>query len=211
MGQLLPEFPQTASPAAASYDWFDLAEGVGYKTFYGFEVDVPSTSGSVQLLSTSAFYSDKIQLSGTTTAGVSLSGSFLTSPFNVPKDIKGDAYVSFGWYSNTNDMFPYAKIYKSVAGVDTLIGQMSGSLVADAVASLPKVTTLKVNLPLTHIAPGDAIKLEAGITAAAGGAGAFSNIGEDPLNRDGIKIKPSTQQVTTKLLFNIPFKINAVI
>lgn len=209
MAIINPTFPPTTAPATANYDWFDLAEGTGFKTFYGFSTDEPTSEGEQQLLTTQPLYSNSIQVSGATLDGISLSGAY-TTLFNVPKDVEGNAYVSFGWSSNTNSMFPFCKIYKRVDGADTLLAEVSGAIEADAANKLPKVSIMKAVIPLTHFAQGDTLKLKAGITGAAGGAGAFSNFGQDPQDRDGIVIKPSTQSVTTILSFDVPFRINAV-
>jgi len=197
-------YNQATEGAVVSYDWFELSDGTGYKTFYGFSTDRPSTSGELQLLTTSPLYSDSKVVSGTTTVGISLSGVY-TSKFNLSKNIKGNSYISFGWWSNTNDMFPFCKIYKTEGSTDTLIGEASGALVSNAPLSLPKVTTLRADLPLTHFKKNDILKLKVGITAAAGGAGAISNFGQDPMNRDDLKIVPSTDNTTTKIIFNVPF------
>ena len=198
-------YNQATEGAVVSYDWNELADGTGYKIFYGLSTD--AASGELQGLINSVLYSNSIAVSGSTVAGFSVSGVY-TTVFNSPRTAKGNAYVSFGWYNLSNLCYPFCEIYKTEGATDTSLGYISGAMVTDIVNQLPKTTTFKMALPQTHFKKDDILKLKVGIAGVAGGAGTFGNIGQDPMNRDGLAIKPSTDPLgsTTKLTFACPFK-----
>src|SRR3990167_1029032 len=195
MAELLPiEFPQAPSIASASYDFQDIAEGTGVQKFF---LAVNEISGAVSYgLHTDTVFSTKKEINvGDTNITFSLSA------FNLPKAIRGTAYLNC--------------TLKTTAGTGSIIAELlndvTGSIVSASSQSTVGTGTTNLLIPLvvpeTHFRRGEILQLK--ITDNSAASNEF--IGTDPQNRDGTNITPSTDTngFTNSALY-IPFKLEEV-
>ena len=111
------KFRKTGEKAIATFDAYDLDEGTGITKFTGFK-SFEDAVESGELSSQDTVYSSDIE---TTTSTVALTTSWVAyidedfdiAPFNVPKIVKGVAYVNFTGsaraVSNSSNMWEYYK------------------------------------------------------------------------------------------------------
>lgn len=194
------------SPAVATINYIDLAEGV--TILNGFTSE---TTGTINYsLSTSSPYSYKTSLSGTLGTGIIMSGSFLSNALNRPMILQGTALVTFGWRvtnsSSSNNNFPVAWLQKYDGSTTTDIAFVSGSILNSANGITYTTTLLISDIPSTLIKSGEQIVLKMGINGVDAGNSPRGIIGCDPQNRDGFGVGAGNYD-TSKLILAIPTKI----
>lgn len=199
MTNLLPQnFPTLAPAAIASYDYIDLASGLGVVNFKGFTTRVSGASVSYAL-GTNDVYSDTV---GRYTSGaLQATMVFDSSPFNLPRTADGTAYVSLGVAGKaTATMSGGCVIQKWNGTTATAISSpvMSQSYTASA-GYLSHMFLLPLPLTQTRIAKGEQLRLIVYFFADE-----ESEMGHDPQGRDGLVV--SGANVTTKLNLYMPFK-----
>ena len=198
-------FPQILPPAIASYDYTDIAEGTGTKYFYGLK---DSASGSInfRLTSNADTYSSLIetirQTAGTDTF------DFDTQPFNLPKTVKGTAYVSIPWYYGDAANYAYttAQLQKISNSVVT---DVSEQVVSTQTAGTNKMTMQFLSLPLTQtiLKKGDQIRLVIRMVQVIGTG--IHAIGHDPMGRSADYINSIKDGWgSSALVLHLPFKID---
>jgi len=196
-------YRKSAEGSIASYDYFDIAEGTGIIVLYGAQ----DAAGNY-VLSNQTLFSATIETSTTT----SLEMNFDLAPFNLPKDIKGTAIVSYGTsiQGNTGGGTLLFTFYKVSDSVETSMGSCTVSHNKPFVLG----EFLSATLTETHFKIGDSLRLSVLLTDNSDVGIGF---GLDPLNRDGtasyggfnLNLTPSTTpSVTTQLKFYCPFKID---
>lgn len=195
------------SPAVATINYIDLAEGVTILNGYTTE-----KAGTTQYgLTTGTPYSYLVSTSGSLGTNASFSGSFYTGELNRPMLLKGTAIVSMTWRvtnsTSSNNNFPFARLRKYDGTTTTEIAEVSGSIVSSA-AGLMRTTSLKItNIPATLIKAGEQIEMNVGITGENAGNSPRGFIAHDPQNRDDDWFTTGNFD-TTKLIIGIPSKIN---
>lgn len=108
----------------ATYDFYDLATGTGYKNFYGVNARIDASNSSYALTTQASIIGEG---NGFTSVGnAAWSGSFFQT-FEVPITLKGKAIltVPFGfWKTATTDFSSTmtAKLYKTINGTRTQVG-----------------------------------------------------------------------------------------
>jgi hypothetical protein len=106
MADNLPiSFPIPGESAIASYDWTDVANGLGYATFYG------SLFSASHILTPTLFNVPNISLAAGTYV------AFDATPFNSPRTAKGYAYINahrLGGVGNTTFTAKVSKISGAV-------------------------------------------------------------------------------------------------
>jgi len=195
------KFRKSAEASIASYDYVDIAEGTGVVVFNGGKAAV--SGSAVFLLSRNTFYSDVVSSVNATT----LNADFDLTPFNLPKTIKGTAYLSFGFYQVNAGGTGYIKIQiqKSSGGV---VSNCSSEIYADPPvgAGAHKMCFVPISLTTTHFKKGDFLRCSMQITALSSN----NEIGHDPMGRNGAYLTSAltTPPVTTKFQLYIPFQID---
>jgi len=230
---------QTRPTSIASYDYTDIAEGTGVNDFYGF-VNVTgsgTSSGSTLIsgssLSQNALYSAQIEdvtaysTSTWASSGFWIAGyhddeidvDFDLTPFYLPKNIGGTAYVRFSYYANavTNNLYIgwKAKLRKWDGTTETEIAEAVSAVNIISSGTNEKVTlVMPITVPFTHFNKGDQLRLTiCGYTATSGNPGSTTGniaFGTDPQNQDGTYLIPSTGTETTTLRIWIPFKLEEI-
>lgn len=215
----LPKPFQHQPSAIASYDFTDIVEGTGIKKFFGFISNV--SSGDTPALISQAVYSSKIETQVTITAGSSkeIDLDFDLAAFNAPSSIRGTITVSVPFEINrggagaSNDGFVVVRFRKWDGTTETeLASVQSETLTADdATTTITKM--LSMIMPITgikHFKKGETLRMTVEVWGNwdSGGTAGDMIIAHDPLDRDGAEITPSTEEITTKMEFFIPFDID---
>lgn len=201
--------------AIVSFDFTDISEGTGIVRYKGF---ISSTDGGNESrLSTVDLYSADIE----TSADLQGEGSFRKdidldfdlSAFNLVKTIRGTAIINATLQLHevgaaTIQGYIIARIKKN--DVEIASGQ---SETIQTTTDVSKVMPILVSIPpKTQFKKGDVLRvtIEGWGKSTAGTAGDTITIGHDPQNRDGTRIKPSTDSptTTTNIDFYIPFDLD---
>lgn len=213
MADLHPvNFPEEVSPNIASYNWTDIANGVGQAKFY--MCDGINASGATYLLTSNVFYANTIETSTTTSSGTFtdiLNKTYSAAAFTQPRDCEGTAY--FHGCVNFNpdvgdDVGAYYLIitlYKNTTSIGTVT---TATQTSAAGTSLPTEFIVPITITRTHFAIGDVFKclVNCYVKKVSGSGAALEfGIGHDPQNRDGTYLTPSsnTNHFTT-MEINLP-------
>jgi len=211
----------TASPAIATYDYFHFAEGTGIKIFYGTHAKV--TTVDHYLLLGTATASNEIQSFNEDVADKDPAYfelydlDFDTSPFNLPKDIKGTAYISIPFMvmqdSGSISGYIIAKLRHVDAAdtpAETEIASAQSETFAPTGEALKKKLLIPITVPLTHFKQGETLRLTIGVWYKSLSPGNPNKvaIGHDPKGRVGTAF-PGTgdYKVTTVMEAHIPFRL----
>lgn len=194
--------------ATASYDFTDLASGLGYQTFYGACSKSDGAGTSFALLANilpSMRKETFIVNNGTATLG------FNSSPFNLPRTIKGNAFISLG-YATISDLgagTSFAVCLYKYSGTTVSLIATSQALEFLPAGALNISSQALIQMPCTQtiIKKGDYLKLNIYIEAINPGTGTYISLGHDPTGKDGHYIKEASG-ATTIMKVNIPFKID---
>lgn len=186
-------------PDLASYDWYDLATGTGYKDFYGMDI-ITGTDTLSYVLSTRAFYSS---------VGFK-SFSNLTGEINfdleleVPITIEGVTLLNIA--VGSQQTFSINLSFKLYSVDENDVETQLGSTVTDnavALANNQKVVSVKFNVPITRIKAGEKIRLC--VINPAAGAGNALYWYFDPKDRSDLSVVPDF--ITSNLILSLPIKI----
>jgi hypothetical protein len=205
---------QSQSNALASYNWTDLAANTGVVQFYGF---VNEISGSVlRGLSQQTLYSSEIEkyYLNTNDAWTQVMDlDFDLTPFNAPATIMGVGQIQQGYYLQGSAA--YARVFfiyrvrKWDGSTETEIASVVSQYTqTDATIVMP-VANLPITIPQTQFKIGEQLRLTVEVwMMRVGAANTYFALGEDPKNRDGTYIKPSTVSTTSSLIFACPFSLD---
>lgn len=195
-----PVYKKASEAAIASYSYTDIAEGTGVVVFNGFK----TTPSPYYKLGTNPPYSEEIStLNGTDTPTVM---DFDLTPFNLPKIVRGTAYVSLGiGKAETGSVSVTCQVYKVSAATTAISSARVSKVVVSA--SSPEMSLVNIPLTQTHFKIGDILRLKMTLTNAGWtGGGDYGELGHDPAGRDGTYITGTN--VTTQLKFYCPFRID---
>lgn len=216
-------FPIPGESAIVSYSYTDILEGTGVVVFNGasmvLNASPPGTSNAnpVYLLTTQQPYSSTISTGATIpdTSWNKVVDIDFDVVFNMPKTIKGNAFVTCtiggGNGSSGANGFYYAKLRKYDGSTETEIAsaasecfQMNGSTYSG------KVTLTKIVVPLTHFKKGETLRLTIELWGAKVAAGTQNfYIGHDPQDRtfSNLGVDADGNPNPTTLKFYCPFKL----
>lgn len=206
-------YRKSSESSIASYDYFDIAEGTGIVIFYLYN------SYSIGRLDRNILTSSVMEVVVTSTSAtlvLAATHNFDSLVFNLPKSITGTALLSLS---------------SGLDGVNTGAGRQGYAVVTLQKISNAIITdigtcttidyganageqTYVYEMPLTntHLAKGDQLRLRFQIYMKArtsDNAAVKWFYGEDPLNRDGTYLTPSTDANTfTNSKLHIPFKLD---
>jgi hypothetical protein len=203
MAEQLPvNFPIPAEQAIATYDWYDLASGVGYKSFYAMKLMLVSTNVA-RLTTNESLFSWRENTGGNNQAididfDVTLNNNLV---------VYGDALISIPYVYNTGgsglSSTLTASIYKVVGGVETQLGSTATENISmSSASSTGDVWSAGITLPLTVFKAGDTLRLT--ITAGAMGANKYLWIFHNPCNYTNT----ATGKTTSKLEMALPIKVD---
>ncbi|KKM26266.1 hypothetical protein LCGC14_1586470 [marine sediment metagenome] len=205
----------TASPVVASYSYTDIAEGTGMQIFYGSNSKEESTY-SYHLLGT-AIASDEIETKANSTAEGNvkmLDLDFDISEFNMPRDLKGTAYISIPFMaheaSGATSAYVIAKLRKWDGSSETEIASSQSDTINPASGVLERQKLLvRIVVPSTHFKKRETLRLTLEGWGATTSGEINITIGHDPKGRITTDF-PGTEdyKVTTTLEVHIPFKLD---
>lgn len=213
--KLIPEQFTAQSNSISSYNYTDIAEGTGITVFKGFAMTY--STGVSYGLNQNSFYARPIETTCSSGAGsTERTVNFDLAPFNLPKTVKGTAYVEGSWALNTsagNTMNGYITFTVQKWNGSTAVD--AGSVVTETVSAgsaQTKINTLlmPINLTQTHFKIGEILRLNVILRAInTGGSGGDNMLAHDPKNRNGTIITPSSTY-HTDLIFYCPFKLTEI-
>lgn len=196
------KFRKSSENVITSYDFVDIAEGTGVVAFYLAQQG--TSSANSYLLTTNQVYSSFISI---VNPGATTYDFDLTS-FNLPKTVKGTAFLSMGIYmvASGGNTSVTVQIKKDSGGNVT---DVSSAITGDYINGNGAHKMLLIPIPLTqtNFKRGDILRCS--ITMYGGGSG-DEEIGTDPIGRNGTYITSAVtgpSMTTTSKLF-IPFRID---
>ena len=203
-------FPTPSPEASASYDFQDVEEGIGFVSF-----KAATTSGSY-LLTRRNVYSNTIgTYDDALTAGHTkeIDLDFDTAPFNLPRVVKGTAFISVPFAVQTTGGGTKTEGYTIVdikhwnGTTETSLGRStSGSQYLSPAAggqAFSGSQLHKIALTQKVFKEGDQLRLTVEAYCVQSGAG--MEVGHDPQNRNSTSLLTSGP---TELIADIPFKID---
>ena len=230
MTKLLPQnFPPIAPASIASYDFTDIADGTGVRSFYGAVwtsggADYPPaiiTSGC--FLTGQELSSAKIAASGAIIAGAGqgyINNNNFDISFSIPQRIKGNAYlqITLGAY-RLSAVGSTPQIWVSGASLTNVNkSEQLGANITSTTLVLPSVVgvysktyNLKFDLSdkIYHFAKGDVLRLNLPLWGTGGSTDAlvYGGYGTDPKARadTGLTISGA---YSTQMVLNLPFDID---
>lgn len=212
----IPNYYQNSvENAIASYDYFDLASLTAYKRFYAAQYEnAAASSGAILTTQTYGSYPAFYNLNnGNFGPGISYAASYAVT-FNVPKTIKGDAFIAVsygsGWTSGANNVNPIITLWKKDGnGVHTNLGTASGAIVAVSSAGKDVRELIKMNIANTGFKSGDTFIMETQIFTT-GTAGTHNvHFYFDPANRTNtINQDSNSINNSTDFYIDMPFKLD---
>ena len=216
MAEVMPiNFPLPSESAVASYNYTDMAEGTGVTMFY-----LAATKGD-NILTPNQIYSDVIEYSTgahilTTDFVKNMDVDYDLSAFNSPRTVKGTAYINFTGHIHKSGTAVATskftiKVRKWDGTTETEIGNATTAELSSAANHNYILTALAIPLTQTHFGIGDVLRvtIEGYDKEAAPDSTNILIVGQDPMNRDGTYIIPSTDNPVsiTQAKIWIPFKI----
>ena len=191
-----------AQPDLATYDWYDLATGTGYKDFFGMDLIEGSTS-LIRVLSTQTFYS----MAGKATTTIAAEYNF-DLEFEVPLTIDGvvllNAPVSTA--GNAGNVTLVFKIYRVDSGSNE---HQIGSTVTNILTAFvteTRVNSIKFELTTpVRIKKGEKFRLSMAVTSTPGVAMVWYF---DPKNRDLNSLGAAF--VSSQLKLSLPIKLGPI-
>jgi len=204
-------FPTPAPEASASYDFQDVEEGIGFVSF-----NAATTSGS-KILTRRVVYSNDIETAVTTLTGghfKEIDLDFDTAAFNLPRTLKGTAFVSVPMGVQTTGPGVRKQAYTMVeikhwdGTTETSLGKStSGSqwLSPTGAGTVFSGSQLhKVALTQKVFKAGQILRLTVeGYSVDSSSTGMA--VGHDPKNRNALTLLTSGP---TELIADIPFKLD---
>jgi len=192
-------FPPLAPDAIASYDYTDIANGLGVINFKAFTTE--TSAGVAYVLGTNNIYSAVIG-NYSSSAGIRTL-TFDSSPFNAPRTADGTAYLSYGVAGAATAQISGAAIIQKWNGTTatTMGGLVIGPTFTAAAGKLGEMQLLPFNLTQTRIAKGEQLRLVFYMSSAGADD---TELGHDPQGRDGLVL--SGASVTSAMNLFIPFK-----
>ena len=187
-------FLKSAEGAVASYDYTDIAEGTGIQTFYATQSRDAATQR--YLLMEAALYPESPVIINNQDIDFDL------TMFNLPKVVKGTAYVSLGAFiDGSPQTYTIAvQVRKWDGTAETNISSVISDTVSD---SSHKMMLLKIPLTQTNFKKGDVLRLN---VTSSGGVGT-SYYGTDPMGID-YGVLTAANNRTTIFKFLCPFRID---
>jgi len=203
-------YRKSGEGAIASYNFYDIGAGIGYKTFYGMDLVEVSTDKyalSPEVLSPLVGYTYSGQ-GGTLDLDFDLS-------IQIPLILKGNCLINVPIGCEVPSLqdltIPVTiKLYKVSGGVETQLGgTVTKSIILLAVntgANKHKILAGRIIVPTTLFKSGDTIRIS--VATAACGANNRSVIYHDPTNSTANLYPGDGSTSSISLLVDLPFRID---
>lgn len=191
--------------SVASYDWIDLADGLGYVTLYGATANISGAG----ILTKNTLYSDKIGTDYTVGGGwAKISQINFDSIINKPLTIRGKTLINVPiagnhFVADTGAGYIHAYLRKVTSGTTVEIANLSTAHIKTTHAFM---TLINLETPLTLFKKGDTLRLTVEVWGSDGGTGIIS-IGHDPKNRYDANLQFANTD-NTQLVLNLPVVID---
>ena len=215
-------FPQPSEAAVASYDWTDIAEGTGIVLYHAYVSE--TSTGDDNHISTAELYSRKIETTATTGSAsyaLIIEKDFDLTAFNTPRTIKGTATVTMCMAVNEHQPngavaggvisgYVIARVKKGTTEIASAQSQTISLDTTGVPTGISEMINIPITIPITHFKIGEILRLAIeGWGKKATTYHCRLTIGNDPMNRDGTYIKPSTDDpiTVTKMDLYCPYKI----
>jgi hypothetical protein len=206
MAYLIPEqIPLPPSEVTASYDYVDLADGVGYVTYYCTKEEI-SGSVSYGLTRDTGVYSVYPETSGSATLDI----DFDVSAFNQARTVKGTAiyngaHVIDGNQAGGNQKSWFRVLIRKWDGsTETEIADAYGPTVTVAGQTTSNnVLNIPITVPQTTFGKGEQLRVTVQ-HILSGGTTTDIFMGHDPKNRDGDWLTAAAKVFTASSI-KIPF------
>lgn len=186
-----PIIPPVQELAVSSYTAEEIASGIGTVTFYAFRGDNPS--GNLDGLTE---YQDPCYPNQTQVNDTTLALTFVTAAFNLPRFVKGTAYVSVPLQQESGGSYFTAKIQHWDGSTAT---DLSGTATSNSLSGNGVTGTPQVEIPITTekmVKKGQYIRAAISIITSANGY-----FGHSPDNAAGAQVTQGT-----KLTVQVPFR-----
>lgn len=200
-----------------SYDYFDVADATGIQKFYAYELE--DSTGTSYRIKTDKKYSTSKEKKYTIGSVTDTKLATLTidgNPANRSFIVRGKATFQAGYVvldngSRNPTSYVVVTIYHYDGSTETSLGSTQSKTYAE-MNGLPRAI-INIDIPLTqkHFKIGENIRIKVDIwgqwTNGGGVNDASVYIGLDPYNRDGDTITPTTTDIISQMIIDIPFKL----
>lgn len=146
-------YRKTSEPSIVSYDWIDIADGMGTISFYLCATG--TSSGNDYILTQNAL----------PTAGLGYEGGnnyeefdFDTSSFNLPKIIEGTAYICIYGRAHNGDTTNWQVKLQKV-DVDDNETDITSLATSSSTGDVSRYINVPLEVPLTNIKRGEKLRL----------------------------------------------------
>lgn len=209
----------TTNPLLTNFSFTNIIEGLAGINFYAGN-GLNASASNVDVLSSTIFDSNSPETSTPANAASSTlidTQEYALSEATIPNTLKGKCIVTFGWgmrANNNNQGQSSGHIKVALLVNNTNIGEgKTGERTSTGTAyTIAPVgnSTVTFDVTETQIRIGDELKIVFYIYGyrASGSSGGYVVNGHDPSNGDGSYIKPSTDDVYTRIKAQIPFKLD---
>ncbi len=207
-----PFLAGTPSPAIATYDYFDIAEGTGIVEFEAFYAMDRTASYALLDKSSNTDFSKVLFTTGPVSSGTfakTKSVDFDLSEFNTPRTIKGNCFVKLYWiqpddpnnYTHSGAIVVHIK--KVNDSGETTIATASGAISVFSTGGSAITTTefFKLVIPQTNFKIGEQLRLGVDLWSASS-----DPTPESPIYEPSFYHNPAA--AGQELLIKIPFKLN---
>lgn len=201
MAEVLPiNFPLPSESSIATYNYSDIASGVGYAEFFGFM----ENGGDYMLTDNSSFYSNaSVTLIG---AGATFNQNFDTNVFDSPRLLKGFIIANIpiirGAGNSAKTDITLTAYHVDASSTATQLAQATGESVTTAAAyTLDNFMQCFIFPAINQqFKKGDTLRINVNIMV---GNNTFY-VGHDPVNRTSVL----GASLPTKMSFLVPFRID---
>ena len=208
----------------ASYDFFDLANNIGYKAFYPMVANAATTFTAI---TDANFRSLRLHVQGsasvTTAAFIETVAMTIDITFNTPQNLKGDMFINVPITTDRGD-----KIFRLVtqifhvtaAAAETQLGSTNTSAVFEpGTAKVGQMALVQEDLGTQHFRAGESLRVKLSLEAKAltTTETTIGAIGTDPSNRTDIDVDLegdaqvqmfTTGETSMRQIWFVPFKID---
>lgn len=209
-----------------SYDYFDIAEGVGYVVYYGAAISETEliTVTNTNLYSALTHIETSVSQVGDVTYSLGMTKDFDIT-FNQPRNVKGRMYanvpVAIGSNADAGTIFKVDAVFIHFDGsTETTLGTGSSvDLQNESAGGQDEIFVCMHNqTTIKHFKAGETLRIRLNIYHAGGTAGNFDlSLGLDPRARDDQTYRISGASAVgtefssgqpIQLNFHIPFKLD---